>query len=111
MDAIIADHQHTDRFAPARSSGKLTDRGFVNNFYFRQKLTNQGTSFNVDFENSRISTTNPFTFVHPLDQYAGCCSVSRNRCSEVEPSIVNGRSFSSHKSRSMPPTLIWKSAL
>ena len=29
------------------SSGKLTDRGFVNNFYFRQKLTNQGTSFNV----------------------------------------------------------------
>ena len=46
-----------------------------------------------------------------MDEYAGCCSVSRNRCSEVEPSIVNGRSFASHKSRSMPPTLIWKSAL
>jgi HAE1 family hydrophobic/amphiphilic exporter-1 len=48
------------------SSGKLTDRGFVNNLSFRQKLTNQGTSFNVDFDNSRATTTNPFTSFNPL---------------------------------------------
>ena len=37
----------------------------MNNFYFRQKLTNWGTSFNLDFENSRISTTNPFQSFNP----------------------------------------------
>jgi outer membrane protein TolC len=48
------------------SSGKLTDRSFANNFSFRQNLTNWGTKFNVDFNNSRIATTNPFQSFTPM---------------------------------------------
>jgi outer membrane protein TolC len=48
------------------ASGKVTDRGLVNNFYLRQKFKNFGTSAYVDFENSRQTTTNPFTSFSPL---------------------------------------------
>jgi hydrophobic/amphiphilic exporter-1 (mainly G- bacteria), HAE1 family len=48
------------------ASGKLTDRGFVNNFYLRQKFQKFGTSANLDFENARQTTTNPFTSFSPL---------------------------------------------
>src|SRR5688572_11085126 len=42
------------------SSGKLTDKGFVNNFYLRQRLPNNwGSAVNLDFENSRTTSTNP----------------------------------------------------
>jgi outer membrane protein TolC len=48
------------------SGGKLTDRGFVNNFSLRQNLTNWGTSLHLDFDNSRTTTTNPFSSFSPL---------------------------------------------
>lgn len=46
--------------------GKLTDRGLAQNFSFRQQLPQYGTAFNVDFDNSRQTTTNPFTSFNPL---------------------------------------------
>jgi hydrophobic/amphiphilic exporter-1 (mainly G- bacteria), HAE1 family len=48
------------------ASGKLTDRGFVNNFYLRQKFQKFGTVASLDFENARQTTTNPFTSFNPL---------------------------------------------
>lgn len=48
------------------ASGKLTDRGFVNNFYYRQQLPKNGTLFHVDFTNNRATTTNPFSSFNPL---------------------------------------------
>jgi HAE1 family hydrophobic/amphiphilic exporter-1 len=48
------------------ASGKLTDRGFVNNFYLRQKFQKFGTLAHLDFENARQTTTNPFTSFNPL---------------------------------------------
>ncbi|MEJ7605363.1 MAG: TolC family protein, partial [Bryobacteraceae bacterium] len=48
------------------SGGKLTDKGFAQNFYFRERLPQWGTAFNVDFENSRQTTTNPFSSFTPL---------------------------------------------
>ena len=48
------------------SGGKLTDRGFVNNLSLRQNLNNWGTSFHLDFDNSRATTTNPFSSFSPF---------------------------------------------
>lgn len=48
------------------AGGKLTDRGLAQNFSFRQQLPQYGTGFHVDFENSRATTTNPFTSFNPL---------------------------------------------
>src|SRR5688572_3040347 len=48
------------------ATGKLTDRGLVNNFYLRQKIQKSGTLASLDFENSRQTTTNPFTTFSPL---------------------------------------------
>jgi len=48
------------------SDGKLTDHFHSHNFYFRQKLPFAGAGFNVDFENGRQSTTNPFTSLSPF---------------------------------------------
>ena len=48
------------------SSGKLTDRGFANNFYLRQPLPKWGSLIHLDFENSRNSTTNPFQSFTPM---------------------------------------------
>jgi HAE1 family hydrophobic/amphiphilic exporter-1 len=47
------------------ASGKLNDRGFVNNFYLRKRFEKYGTSANIDFENARQTTTNPFTTFTP----------------------------------------------
>ncbi len=48
------------------AGGKLTDHGHSQNFYFRQKLPFGGLSWNVDFENSRLSTSNPFASLNPF---------------------------------------------
>lgn len=48
------------------AGGKLTDKGFAQNFYIRQQLPKWGTALNLDFENSRATTTNPFTSFSPL---------------------------------------------
>jgi HAE1 family hydrophobic/amphiphilic exporter-1 len=47
------------------ANGKLTEHFHSQNFYFRQKLPFSGASFNVDFENARQSTSNPFTSLSP----------------------------------------------
>jgi HAE1 family hydrophobic/amphiphilic exporter-1 len=49
------------------SGGKLTDKGFVNNFYLRQRLPNNwGSVAHLDFENSRTTSTNPFQSFNPI---------------------------------------------
>lgn len=48
------------------AGGKLVERFHNQNFYFRQKLPFSGTGFNVDFENGRQSTSNPFTSLSPF---------------------------------------------
>jgi HAE1 family hydrophobic/amphiphilic exporter-1 len=48
------------------STGKLTDRTFVNNLYLNKKLENWGTQLSFGFENGRQSTTNPFTSFNPF---------------------------------------------
>jgi outer membrane protein TolC len=47
------------------SGGKLTDRGLSNNFYLRQQLPKWGSLVHLDFENSRLTTTNPFQSFNP----------------------------------------------
>ena len=47
------------------AGGKLTDKGFAQTFTFRQQLPQYGTGFHVDFDNTRLSTTNPFTSFNP----------------------------------------------
>jgi HAE1 family hydrophobic/amphiphilic exporter-1 len=49
----------------ASSTGKITENSWVQNFYFRQRTPWQGMSFHVDFENSRLSTNNPFVGLTP----------------------------------------------
>jgi HAE1 family hydrophobic/amphiphilic exporter-1 len=49
------------------AGGRLTDKGFVNNFYIRQRLPNDlGTLAHLDFENSRTTSTNPFVAFNPI---------------------------------------------
>lgn len=48
------------------SGGKLTDKGFVNNFYLQQRLPNWGSLVHLDFENSRTTSTNPFQSFNPI---------------------------------------------
>jgi outer membrane protein TolC len=50
------------------AGGKLTDRGLVNNISLRKKFENFGTLGYLDFDNSRQTTTNPFTTFSPLIQ-------------------------------------------
>jgi outer membrane protein TolC len=47
-------------------SGKLDERYFSQNFYFRQPLGLAGSRVGADFENTRLTTTNPFTSFNPL---------------------------------------------
>jgi HAE1 family hydrophobic/amphiphilic exporter-1 len=47
------------------AGGKLLDKGWSNNFSFRQKLPQYGTSGHIDFSNLRQTTTNPFTNFNP----------------------------------------------
>jgi HAE1 family hydrophobic/amphiphilic exporter-1 len=46
--------------------GKLTEKFHTENFGFRQRLPFQGSSFGVDFDNSRATTTNPFASLTPF---------------------------------------------
>lgn len=48
------------------AGGKLTEKFLSQNFYFRQRLPWGGSGFNIDFENSRQSTTNPFVSLNPF---------------------------------------------
>ncbi|HBY62449.1 MAG TPA: hypothetical protein DEH78_21715, partial [Solibacterales bacterium] len=47
------------------ADGRLVDRLFGQNFYLRQPLPWSGSSFHVDFENSRQATNNPFAALNP----------------------------------------------
>ncbi|MCZ2150727.1 MAG: TolC family protein [Bryobacterales bacterium] len=49
----------------ASSTGKITENSFAQNFYYRQRTPWQGMSFHADFENSRLSTNNPFVGLTP----------------------------------------------
>ena len=48
------------------AGGKLSEKYFAQNAYYNQKISNYGTAFHVDFENSRSSTTNAFTSLNPF---------------------------------------------
>jgi len=48
------------------SDGKLSERNLVQNVYFNQRISNFGTAFHVDFENSRNSTSNSFSTLNPF---------------------------------------------
>lgn len=48
------------------AGGKLTDHFMNQNFSLRQRLPWGGTSLNLDFENGRQSTSNPFTSLNPF---------------------------------------------
>jgi len=48
------------------AGGRLTDHFHAQNFYFREKLPWAGSSFAVDFENARQSSTNPFLSLNPF---------------------------------------------
>ncbi|MCX6625263.1 MAG: efflux RND transporter permease subunit, partial [Acidobacteria bacterium] len=47
------------------ANGKLSENFLAQNAYFNQKVSNFGTAFHVDFENSRSSTTNSFASLNP----------------------------------------------
>jgi hydrophobic/amphiphilic exporter-1 (mainly G- bacteria), HAE1 family len=46
--------------------GVLGESFAANNFYFRQRLPWNGAQFNVDFENSRATSTNTFAALNPF---------------------------------------------
>ncbi len=48
------------------AGGKLSEHFHSENFYFRQRLPWQGSQFNIDFENSRQTSSNPFLSLNPL---------------------------------------------
>jgi HAE1 family hydrophobic/amphiphilic exporter-1 len=48
------------------ADGKLTEKYHSENFYFRQRLPWNGSSLGLDFENSRVSSTNPFASLSPF---------------------------------------------
>ncbi len=50
------------------AGGKLSEHFFNQNFYFNEKLPRQGTSFHVDFENARTSSSNVFSSLNPYTQ-------------------------------------------
>jgi outer membrane protein TolC len=50
------------------STGVNTDRTFGMDFYYKQMLPKNGTSFHVDFLNNRATTTNPFSSFVPAYQ-------------------------------------------
>lgn len=47
------------------ADGRLVDRSFGNNFYLRQQLPWWGGQVHLDFENSRLSTSNSFVTLNP----------------------------------------------
>ena len=49
----------------AGANGRLAEHSFAHNFYFRQKLPWQGSSLALGFENSRLSSSNPFASLNP----------------------------------------------
>ncbi|MDX2267257.1 MAG: efflux RND transporter permease subunit [Bryobacter sp.] len=57
--------------------GRLVDRSFTNNFQFRQSLPWFGTKFDANFQNGRISTSNPFVGLNPYLQSSLTLSVTQ----------------------------------
>lgn len=49
-------------------NGRLVDRAFTNNFQFRQGLPWYGTKLDANFNNGRLSTSNPFVGLNPYIQ-------------------------------------------
>lgn len=50
------------------ADGRLVDRNFSNNFTFSQKTPWTGTRLDATFNNSRVSTSNPFSGLNPYTQ-------------------------------------------
>src|SRR5258707_9278411 len=48
------------------SGGKLNEKFLTQNFFLRQQLPQNGTALNLDFENQRQDSTNPFTSFAPF---------------------------------------------
>ncbi len=48
------------------AGGRLSEHLLAQNFYLRQRLPWQGLALNVDFENVRQSTSNPFVSLNPF---------------------------------------------
>jgi len=48
------------------AGGRLSEHSLAQNFYFRQRLPWQGAALNLDFENARQSTSNPFVSLNPF---------------------------------------------
>lgn len=48
------------------AGGNLAEHYFAQNFYLRQRTPWWGSSFNVDFENTRSSSSNAFASLNPL---------------------------------------------
>jgi hydrophobic/amphiphilic exporter-1 (mainly G- bacteria), HAE1 family len=49
----------------AGQNGTLNERSFANTLSFQQRIPNSGFRFNVDFDNTRLSTNNPFVGLNP----------------------------------------------
>src|SRR5450759_424661 len=64
------------------AGGKLSEHQHSQNFYFRDKLPWAGTSFGMDFENSRQSTSNSFVSLTPY-------KTSRLTLSLTQPLVRN----------------------
>ncbi len=64
-------YQVTPTSSPLQAAdGRLVDRIFSNNVTLSQRSPWQGTRLDVAFDNSRISTTNPFSGLNPFTQSA-----------------------------------------
>ena len=50
----------------AAADGKQVEHDFVQNFSFSQQVPWQGISLNASWQNSRVSSNNPFTSLNPL---------------------------------------------
>jgi len=48
------------------AGGRLSEHSMAQNFYFRQRLPWQGAALNLDFENARQSSSNPFVSLNPF---------------------------------------------
>jgi hydrophobic/amphiphilic exporter-1 (mainly G- bacteria), HAE1 family len=64
------------------AGGRLTEHSHAHNFQFRQRIPGRSTLFGVDFDNNRLTTTNPFQSLNP--QFT-----SRLTFSVVQPLLRN----------------------
>ncbi len=92
---------YENRNTPASSvlqgaGGNLSESFATQNFYFRQKTPWYGTSFHIDFENSRQATSNTFATLNPLRTSRFLAGISfpllRNRDTDAERAEIRIRS-------------------